>query len=220
MEKLSIWVVVLGAIGSWLWSGSVFATTPLVNYGLDSVPRVVAAKGKIRCPAVDLVRYRGERIRYHKPVRVYREFRDRLYKFEQIVEEVATEVYGRAPKRIRHLGTYNCRRIRKWPTFLSEHGLGNAIDIEGFEFGPAPRDGDKDRSTPKRLRRSFRVELEKHWGVKKGPSAIHGRFLDTLAKRLVARHDIFRVLLGPAYPGHKNHFHFDCSPWRLVDIWE
>jgi hypothetical protein len=35
----------------------------------------------------------------------------------------------------------------------------------------------------------------------------------------VARDDIFRVLLGPAFPGHKTHFHFDVAPWRLVDIW-
>ncbi len=184
----------------------------LDKYGLDSVPRIVEAKGRIKCPKVPLVTYKGDLIRYHKPVRIYAGFQPRLRKFEQVVIEVAEEIYGRAPKRIRHLGAYNCRRIRKWPTFLSEHGLGNGIDVAGFDFGAAP----KGKWVPRHLRWSFRVDLKRHWKA----NNIHARFLDTLARRLVKRHDIFRVLLGPSYPGHKNHFHFDCSPWRLVDIWE
>ena len=61
------------------------------------------------------------------------------------------------------------------------------------------------------------MRLEDHWDDGEDKD-VHARFLDTLARRLVAK-DIFRVLLGPSYPGHENHFHFDMSPWRLVDIW-
>ena len=47
----------------------------------------------------------------------------------------------------------------------------------------------------------------------------HARFLDELARALVADKTIFRVMLGPGYPGHKDHFHFDMAPYRLVKIW-
>lgn len=185
-------------------------------YGLDDVSREVAASGRVRCPDVEMVRYRGDTIRYHKPVRVYVGFRDKLREFEKVVDEVAVEVYGRKPRRIRHIGTYNCRRMRLYPTFVSEHGMGNAIDIEGFDFGSAKR-SERD-AAPRKLRGAFTVRLEKHWGKTKGTAAIHARFLKLLAERLVEREDIFRVLLGPGYPGHDNHFHFDVSPFRLVDI--
>ena len=140
--------------------------------------------------------------------------------FEKVVAEVALEIYGRVPKRIKHLGTYNCRRIGGYPWLFSEHGIGNGFDVAGFDFGPAERDKRLFKGLPKSLRRSFKVRILKHWNAQRGVAATHSRFLRTLAKRLIARDDIFRVLLGPSYPGHKNHFHFDCSPWRLVDIFE
>jgi BirA family biotin operon repressor/biotin-[acetyl-CoA-carboxylase] ligase len=37
---------------------------------------------------------------------------------------------------------------------------------------------------------------------------------------LIGRDDVFRVLLGPGYPGHDTHFHFDMAPWRMVQIFE
>lgn len=187
-------------------------------YPLDSVSRTVPPRGKLQCPDVEIVRYRGDVIRYHKPVRVYVGFAERLRRFEEVVRDVAIEVYGRAPRRIRHIGTYNCRRIRKWPTFLSEHALGNGIDIMGFDFGRARGRAERKRAPRKRLRRAFRVRVLRHWQAKRGVAKIHAEFLRRLTEKLVAREDIFRVLLGPAYPGHKNHFHFDCSPWRIVEL--
>ena len=187
------------------------------EYPLDTVGRVVPPKGKLRCPEVELVRYRGDTIRYHRPVKVFVGFRDRLRLFEQVVREAAVEVYGRAPRRIKHLGTYNCRRIRAYPFLMSEHALGNGIDIAGFHFGPARRGDEAAKRLPRSLRRSFKVRVLKHWDGRGRAGRLHARFLRELARRLAARPDIFRVMLGPGYPGHKNHFHFDCSPWRLVD---
>jgi len=132
------------------------------------------------------------------------------------VQEVAIEVYGRAPVKIRHMGTYNCRRIRLYPTYVSEHGMGNAIDIAEFQFARAR--GEERTTAPRGTKRGFSVSVLKHWNKRRGVSAVHARFLRRLTDRLVARKDIFRVLLGPSYPGHKNHFHFDCSPWRIVEI--
>jgi hypothetical protein len=191
---------------------------PDAHLQLDETPRVVAVTGKIQCPKVPLVSYRGDVVRYASPLRVNPEFRERLRRFEGVVKETAVEVYGRAPTEITHLGSFNCRRIRLWPEFLSEHGLGNAVDVSGFVFPPLPRRIKAPDDLPKQLTRGFRVRLDPDWQGQEGVAAVHARFLHLLAQKLVARLDIFRVMLGPAYPGHKNHFHLDCAPWRIVEI--
>jgi len=201
-----------------LEAGATEPWQPADTFPLDAVERVVPTQGRMRCPPVTLVTYRGETLRYHSPVRVNPAFRDRLRRFEEVVRDVATQVYARAPKRIRHIGTFNCRRIARWPGLLSEHGLGNAIDVAGFEFGPLSRTAARQSPLPKALRRSFTVRMKDHWTAETGDAALHARFLRTLADRLIERRDIFRVLLGPAYPGHHDHFHFDCAPWRLVSV--
>lgn len=52
----------------------------------------------------------------------------------------------------------------------------------------------------------------------RGVALVHSRFLRELAQRLIARPDIFRTLLGPVWPGHKNHFHLDMALYRVVEI--
>ena len=194
------------------------AALPDTRLELDDVQRVVEPTGKIQCPKVALVSYGGDVIRYASPLRVNPQFRERLRRFETVVRETATEVYGRAPTAILHLGSFNCRRIRTWPEYLSEHGLGNALDVAGFVFPPLPRRTKAPADLPRQLTRGFRVRIDPDWQGGEGIAGLHARFLHELAQRLVARNDIFRVMLGPAYPGHKNHFHFDCAPWRIVEI--
>lgn len=190
------------------------------TYPLDELPRTVEPSGKIVCPTVPLVRYKGTQLKLHTPVRVYEGFVPRLQKFEQVVQDVATEVYGRPVKVLRHIGTFNCRRIRLWPTYLSEHGIANAIDVAGFDV-PALRRGQRlPAGLPAKLARGFSVRVKAHWTATDPVGAVHSRFLRTLATRLIERKDIFRVLLGPAYPGHHDHFHFDMAPWRLVQIFD
>lgn len=209
-------------------------------YALDSIERVVNAKGRVRCPEVELIRYRGDVIRYHSKVRVHPAFAERLARFEEVVRDVGVEVFGRAPRRIRHIGGYVCRRIAAWPELLSEHGLGNAIDIRSFEFPRLPKGTEAPPGLPRRLRRSFSVDVGPASEDLAAETTVHGaraRFLRTLSARLAARVDrsslhgggragvanaepIFRVLLGPAYPGHKAHFHFDMAPYPLVDLYE
>ncbi len=187
------------------------------DYSLDSLERVANSKGKIRCPKVEMTRHKGGSVRYHKPVLVYVDFKKRLEDFEDVVAEVATDIYGRAPRKIKHVGTYNCRRIRRFPDLLSEHALGNAIDVEGFDFSAARGSEERAESPHKSLRRSFQVRVGKHWDRKRGVSKIHSKFLRKLTERLLEE-DTFRVLLGPAFPGHQSHFHFDLAPYRLVDL--
>jgi hypothetical protein len=198
-------------------------------YPLDKIARNLPARGRFTCPEVPLLAYRGQVIRYHKPVRIYPELRPRLVMLEEVAREAAIAVYGRPPIRLRHAGTFNCRRIAAYPGLLSEHGLANAIDVAGFDFAPAPAARGRRRSSataaavvaaPPGLEGAFQVRLGAHWQATAGVAAVHARFLDTLARRLVARPEIFRVLLGPAFPGHKGHFHFDMAPYRLEAIWQ
>jgi hypothetical protein len=183
-------------------------------YPLDGVDRTVPARGPLRCPPLPSVVYRGTHLRYDHPARVHPAFAARLAAFEEVVLAVAGEHFGRPPATLQHAGTYSCRRVGGYPTLLSEHGLGNGIDVVGFTFPALPR---RAASTlPASLRRPFTVTLA-DWQA--DPTTPRARFLDALARRLVDRPDIFRVLLGPAYPGHKGHFHFDVAPYRLVSIW-
>jgi hypothetical protein len=186
------------------------------RYPLDGLPRTIAATGPARCPTVPLVVYRGTSIRYDKSTRVHPAFAERLRLFEEVVGAVAREHFGRAPVALSHAGTYSCRRIGGYPTLLSEHGIGNGIDVVGFTFAKLPRRAAAPRDLPHSLRGGFQVTMADWEREARSPRA---RFLDALARRLIARRDIFRVLLGPAYPGHKGHFHFDVAPYRVVSIW-
>jgi hypothetical protein len=182
-------------------------------YPLDGIERAIPARGRLVCPTVNTVSYAGTRFAYASRVRVYRAFAEKLRAFEDVVVEVARRHFGRGPTSMRHAGTYSCRRIAAYPTLLSEHGLANAIDVVGFEFPAAPRSA---RGVPAGLGRAFSVSLA-DW--QNPASSARARFLDELAHRLVDRRDVFRVLLGPGYPGHHGHFHFDMAPFRLVAIW-
>jgi hypothetical protein len=182
-------------------------------YPLDALPRDTPARGAVTCPTVELETYSGTLIPFHAPVQIYVGFEEHLRAFEQIVSDTAIEVYGRAPRRLIHDGAYLCRRVRRIAELLSEHALGNAIDIEGFDFGPAPREAD----APPRLGRAFSVSLGRHWGATTGTGAVHARFLRLVAERVIAA-GIFRCVLGPSYPGHEGHFHLDLAPYRLVHV--
>jgi len=192
---------------------------PLEPYPLDDLGRQVEVTGPMRCPVVPLEPHAGEAVRWKTPLKVHPAFAARLMAFEAVVVTVAARVYGRAPSRITHLGSFNCRRIRRYPDLLSEHGLGNAVDVAGFEFPALARTDAKASPLPAALKRAFKVTVLDHWNssAKEGTArALHSRFLHELTEALEARPDIFRVMLGPAYPGHANHFHFDCAPYRLV----
>jgi hypothetical protein len=108
---------------------------------LDVQPRTLPEGEPLPCEraAPALVRYTGEQLRYQKPLQVHPLFRARLPAFERIVRELSERYYGRSPRKIVHLGAYSCRRMRRYPTWVSEHALGNAVDIAGFDFGPLPR---------------------------------------------------------------------------------
>ena len=192
---------------------------PEPPYPLDALSRETSPRGRVKCPKLPLISYRGDHIKYHRPVTVHPAFKERLARFELLVEEVALEVYGRAPREIKHLGTYNCRRIGGYPNMLSEHSFGNGIDVASFVFSRLKKGDTLPAGVPRSLRRAFTVDMLKHWNAKRTAKGLHRRFLHTLGRRLIES-EIFRVLLGPSFPGHKNHFHLDCAPYELISIFE
>jgi len=102
---------------------------------------------------------------------------------------------------------------------VSEHALGNAIDVLGFDFGPATKTEPLPAELPKTLRGPFEVRVRRHWQATTTPTAeVHARFLRELTERLADRRDVFRSMFGPGHRGHADHFHFDMSPWRYVDL--
>ncbi|HJL18995.1 MAG TPA: extensin family protein [Sandaracinaceae bacterium LLY-WYZ-13_1] len=182
---------------------------------LDERSRRVPAEGELECPDVELVWHRGDEVAYRGGgVRITPSFRDELEALERIAAEVGERVLGRPPESIRHLGTYNCRRVRGRPHRLSEHAFGNGIDVAGFRFGPAPREARDE--LPRSLWWRTTVSVREDWTVedeaKDEARVLRRRFLHELTDELAAR-GVFRAMLGPAHPRHENHFHFDHGPW-------
>jgi hypothetical protein len=187
-------------------------------YELDRIDRWLKEHEKPACNQAAMVSYGGTRIRYSGAVFVSPVFRERLERFENVAADLAREVYGREPRRLKHYGAYNCRVVRTIHRLLSEHALGNALDVLGFDFAPATKATPLPAGVPAALRFGFEVRVLRHWGVTTGPNAIHGRFLAALTERLQERTDIFRSMFGPGHVGHEDHLHLDVSPWRYVDL--
>jgi hypothetical protein len=187
------------------------------RYALDGLERDVVSPRR-SCDPSAMVAYRGTTLRYAAPVTVHGAFRERLERFEAVALEVATRVYGRAPQRIRHAGGYSCRNSTgRHRERLSEHALGNAIDLVGFDFGPAKKTDVLPPGLPKQLRYGFQVRVQKHWGSNSSPStALHARFLRELTGELRARRDIFRGFIGPADPKHERQRRSDETPVRYL----
>jgi hypothetical protein len=187
-------------------------------YDLDDIDRALGSGDRVVCHPQGLVEHRGQLLPYQGAVRVDPAFRERLVRFEHLVVDVATAVYGRAPARLRHFGAYSCRSTRNHAGRLSEHALGNAIDVIGFDFARARKNQPLAEGLPAELRGSFQVRVARHWtpDAKKPVAAVHARFLHELAARLGARSDVFRGMIGPSRSDHTDHLHLDMSPWRYV----
>ena len=196
------------------WGGLAGESAPGLDttYALDGMSRLLRVSDGPQCHSVRLVSYDGGRITLNGAALVNANFRERLQRFEEVVSEVALGVYGRVPVRILHRGAFACRSRRGQPTLLSEHALGNAIDVSGFEFGPALAPSEVTAGVPAE---AFRISVARHWHGGGDPgSERDARFLHSLIARLIARGDVFRGIITPADPAHFDHFHFDMAPGR------
>lgn len=190
---------------------------PVDDYELDALDRAGPPRGKKPACANDsIVAYRGTRLRYEVPASVHRAFVERLGRFENVVAEVAVEVYGRAPKLVHHAGGYMCRT--SWRGRMSEHAFGNALDVAGFTFPAIAKDElarlrERGVELTPAQRRGFRVDVGATWRAGGGPDA--KRFFAIVLERVRARSDVFRGMIGPPDPAHTNHLHLDAGPWAF-----
>ncbi len=110
----------------------------------------------------------------------------------QVLQPVALRHFGQGVARVDHVGSYNCRPMRR-TVFgtLSQHAFANALDISGFVL----EDGR-------------RIAIGPAWD-NGGPDAA---FLAEVARRACR---VFRVVLTPDYDRwHAAHMHFDMGPSR------
>ena len=107
---------------------------------------------------------------------------------QQVVQPYAEQVFGQRVKTIRHLGSYNCRKIGgsdQW----SEHATGNAVDIAAFVLA--------DGRT---------ISILKDWDGK----ADEVEFLASVRDGACG---LFSTVLSPDYnAAHADHFHLDQAP--------
>lgn len=123
-----------------------------------------------------------------RPMYMSCELADALWRLGDVLQEYdITEVL--------HIGTFNCRKIGG-TSRLSQHGLGNAIDIYGFV--------DKNGT---------RYILEDHWEHDTtSPMDEKARVLYEIGQRMHTD-KIFHNVLTPNYnAAHDNHFHVDLAP--------
>lgn len=184
-------------------------------YPLDRMKRS-SGRSAAACPKLELRKFRGDSLRFEPAARVVEPFLERLLELERIVSEVSRRVYDRPPSAILVAASYGCRSVGGKQRRLSEHALGNAIDIKGFRFAPAR--GPSARGLPAALKDAFDVRVDRHWKAR-GSSVRrrHARFLEELTGALLER-DTFRTLLGPAHRDHSDHFHFDMAPQSYVNL--
>ena len=109
-----------------------------------------------------------------------------------VIQPEAARHLGQPVTVIRHFGSYNCRN--RPSGHLSEHALGNAIDISGFELA----DGSV-------------ITIGKHW---RGAGA-RSEFLRAVG-RGACRHVV--QVLGPGHDrAHRAHLHLDIGRWPICD---
>jgi hypothetical protein len=162
-------------------------------------PSHLSAEILCEAPEGVAIRRGGAGLLFQPQARVNCAFAQRLERFETIVQEEARSILKSPVKTIVHLGTYNCRRMAAYPTWVSEHSFANAIDVATFV-----------------LKNGRTVEVERDWVHAEKPAvSAAAQFLRRLTRRLYDE-KVFSVVLTPSFDAHhKNHLHLDGAPYSV-----
>ena len=110
---------------------------------------------------------------------------------EDELQSAARDVLDTTVKRVRHIGTYNCRSMRQFKGVLSQHAFANAIDVSAFELS----NGDV-------------INVARDWKAE-GAKA---KFLRRISSDAC---NAFHVAVSPdGDANHFNHLHWDMGPYR------
>ena len=119
---------------------------------------------------------------------------------EKVIQEEAVKHLGEPITRVTTLGSYSCRNIRGWRERISQHAIGNAMDMAAFST---------KRGQKASVMRDYEMGVE-------APLTARGRFLRAIYSRLWSEGGVTRVL-GPEWDAaHRDHFHLDrgLRSWR------
>jgi hypothetical protein len=122
-----------------------------------------------------------------------------LAHFEMAVVELSEQILSDPVTRVTHGGTYNCRKMSRFPKMVSEHSYANAIDVHGFT-----------------LKSGRTLGVKKHFGKLSATDVTkESSFLRTLANQLYDE-AVFSVVLTPFFDSHHHdHFHLDQARYRV-----
>ena len=110
---------------------------------------------------------------------------------EDELQSAARDVLGTTVKRLRHIGTYNCRSMRQFKGVLSQHAFANAIDVSAFE-----------------LANGNIINVARDWRA----NDAKGTFLKRVSSDAC---DAFHVAVSPdGDANHFNHLQWDMGPNR------
>jgi hypothetical protein len=219
MRRVRCWALAVFA-ASWLCACGRYEFAAKWNalrgdaYPLDGIERDLPDGAPAQCPPeLHVVSYRGERVPFSSSVQVVEPFVAKLRALENIVAELGTMHFGRAPDRLLHYGARACRTVRGSSRRLSEHALGNALDLSGFEW-------KRTRATSTQpAQPAIRVLISRDWQIPTNPEDKDAERRHTFLKALVdriTREDIFRGVIGPGREGHADHLHLDQAPWSYT----
>ena len=150
-----------------------------------------------RCGAEQAVIYQGSKhgVRYSPAPIVSCGLALALARLDEVVQQRAVEAFGSRVRSVRHLGTYSCRNMARYPGWVSEHSYANAIDIKTFQL------------------ESWRTVSVSSY--QRAQAALDARFLRDVARALFDE-GVFSVVLTPAYDRlHHDHFHLDLARYRV-----
>ena len=185
------------------------------EYELDAIDRSASANQGNPCHPERLAVYRGTWLRLAPPSAVAAAFAARLERFEVALAQMGHQIYGRGPSQLEHVGTYACRAVEQRTTRLSEHALGNAIDVTALRFPALSAEQSRTSTLPPELRRSFTVSILRDYLPPARSTAVserHQQFFALLRGEL-REHELFRGVIGPPDPDHRTHLHLDMAPW-------
>lgn len=171
-------------------------TTEGVRFKPADLPVHTTRSGSV-CGAEQAVVYLGSKhgVRYAPAPVVTCGMALALARFDDAVQAHAVSAFGSRVRSVRQLGTYSCRKMARFPGWVSEHSYANAIDIQSFVL------------------ESWRTV--KVTSYQKSDSAPEARFLRGLARALFDE-GVFSVVLTPAYDRlHHDHFHLDLARYRV-----
>ena len=146
-------------------------------------------------------KYRGStsEIRYNAAPLVTCTLALALARFEVLLQDEAEHHFNSRVRRLEQGGTYNCRKMARFRTMVSEHSYANAIDFRSVTLA--------DGRTIDVLSHFGKLDVE--------PTTEQGLFLRSVARRAYAE-EVFSVVLTPFFDAlHRDHFHLDMARYRV-----